>query len=288
MAVDGDRTVAPALEREVPGIPYARNRDRNTPWIVFGVLLATLGGLGAFLVATTLADRVDVVVAAREIRAGEPLTAGDLRIVAISGGDGARAIAGGRRTELLGSASTTDLEAGAILHPDQIVDVDELARKVVVGAALAPGEYPTAVLLPGQVVQVIGVSGETSFSDDEENYDVLGKATIVSVKALTRSDELLVSIRVEERLAPLISERAQQRRIRLAVVEDPVDDAPSTTSPAPTAPPAATPTTPSPVPAATPTTPSPIPAAPPTTPSPIPAAAPPTSSPIFPTTSLPR
>ncbi len=221
MQVDAERTALSANGSGTPGIPYARTRDRNTPWIVFGLLLATLGGLGAFLVATTLADRVDVLVAARDIEAGEPITAADLSTVAISGGDGARAIAASRKPALVGSASTTDVSTGAILHPDQIVAIDELARRVIVGAALGPGEYPTAALVPGQVVQVISVSGETSFRNNEEAYDVLGRATVVSIKALVRTDELLVSMRVEQRLAPLISERAQQRLIRLAIVENP-------------------------------------------------------------------
>ncbi|HVM01329.1 MAG TPA: SAF domain-containing protein [Acidimicrobiales bacterium] len=73
------------------GIPYVRRRERNTRWVAFGLLLTTLGGLGAFVVATRLADRVDVVVAARPIDAGRPLTADDLTTVAIAGGDGARA-----------------------------------------------------------------------------------------------------------------------------------------------------------------------------------------------------
>ena len=222
MAVRADPTDdVVAAARHASGITYVRNRDHKTPWIVFGVLLATMGGLGAFLVATSLADRVDVVVAARAIPAGQPLTARDLKTVEISGGDGAKAIAGSRRSRLVGSASTTDVAAGAILHPDQIVRPDELDREAIVGAALAPGEYPLPQLLPGQVVQVIGVSGDTNVRDGGDDVAVLGRATVVSVKSLERADELLVSLRVQERLAPLISERAQQHRVRLAVVDDP-------------------------------------------------------------------
>ena len=226
MAVDAGPTIAPAAARQASGITYVRNRDHNTPWIVFGVLLATIGGLGAFLVATSLADRVDVVVAARAIPAGQPIAARDLKIVEISGGDGAQAIAGSRRSALIGSASTTDVAAGAILHPDQIVRPDELNREVIVGAALEPGEYPLPLLVPSQVVQVIGVSGETRTGDDTDDFDVLGRATIVSTKTLGQNDEVLVSLRVPERLAPLISERAQQGRIRLAVIEDPEASSP--------------------------------------------------------------
>lgn len=221
MGVATDRDVGRAPGSQPAGIPYVRRRERNTRWVAFGLLLTTLGGLGAFVVATRLADRVDVVVAARAIDAGRPLTADDLTAVAIAGGDGARAIDAGRIPELVGSVSTADLPAGAIVHPDQLVPAGEAAeRTVIVGAALAPGQYPLTDLVPGQVVQVIEVSGDTGFSDDEDRSAVLGRASVVSVRALN-ADELLVSLRVDEGLAPLLSERSQQRRIRLALVEEP-------------------------------------------------------------------
>lgn len=215
---------AGAPSTEPPGIPYARGRDRNTPWIVFGVLLATLGGLGAFLVATNLADRVDVVVAARDINAGEPLAADDLMTVSIAGGDGAQAIAGNRIPEFVGAVSRSDLAAGAILHPDQLVDAGELVeRTVIVGAELTPGQYPLPTLAAGQVVQMVEVTGEASFDDAGGGGAVLGEATIVAARVLNNPDNLIVSFRMVESLAPLTSERAQQGRLRLVVIDDAED-----------------------------------------------------------------
>lgn len=211
-----------AARPEPSGIPYSRDRDRNTPWIVFGALLATLGGLGAFLVATNLADRVEVVVAAQEVVSGEPLTADDLTTVEIGGGDGAQAIAGDRIPDLVGSVSRSDLAAGTIIHPDQLIDASELKEgTVVLGTRMTPGQYPLSGLLAGQVVQMIGVSGETSFDDDDGGSAVLGEATIVAVGELSQPDDLLVSLRMAERLAPLVSERAQQGRLRVVVIDDP-------------------------------------------------------------------
>lgn len=202
------------------GIPYARGRDRNTPWIVFGVLLTTLGALGAFLVASNLADRIDVVVTARAVRAGEPISPGDLTSVAIGGGDGARAIAASRLPELVDSVSRADLAEGTIIHPDQLVDAAELEeRTVVVGAEMTPGQYPVASLASGQVVQMIGVSGETSFDDEGAGATVLGQATIVGVSTLSQPDDYLVSLRMVERLAPVVSERAQQGRLRVVALD---------------------------------------------------------------------
>lgn len=210
-----------APSREPSGIPYSRDRDRNTPWIVFGALLATLGGLGAFLVATNLADRVEVVVAANNVTAGEPITADDLTTVEIGGGDGAQAIAGDRIPDLIGSVSRSDVAAGTIVHPDQIIDASELTeRTVVLGAEMTPGQYPLPSLIAGQVVQMIEVSGVTSFEGDGGGATVLGEATIVAVGQLSQPDDLLVSLSMAQRLAPLVSERAQQGRLRLVVIDD--------------------------------------------------------------------
>lgn len=204
---------------EPAAIPYVRGRERNTRWVAFGLVLTLLGGLGAFVVAASLADRVDVVVAARPLDAGRPLAREDLKVVGIAGGDGARAIAAGQLESLVGSVPTSDLPAGAILHPDQIVAAEDSAeRTVIVGAALAPGQYPLTDLSAGQEVQVIEVSGETGFSEDDDGSAVLGRGTVVSAKVLA-GDEMLVSLRVAEGMAPLMSERSQQRRIRLVLVE---------------------------------------------------------------------
>ncbi len=205
------------------GVDFVKGRRRNTPWIVVGLLLAGLGGLGAFVAAATLADRVSVVVAARDITAGRPLERADLRTVDIGGGDGARAIPAGRIPTLVGAVPATDAAAGAILHPDQVLPPDQGAgRMVIVGVALTPGQYPLSVLLPGQVVQVIEVSGETSASTEETGEgEVIGEATVFATKALSRTDELLVSLRIEQRFAAEVSERAQQGRVRLVVVEQP-------------------------------------------------------------------
>lgn len=205
------------------GVDFVKGRGRNAPWIVVGLLLAALGGIGAFVAATTLADRVSVVVAARDLTAGRPLERADLTTVDIGGGDGAKAIPAGRIPSLVGAVAETDAAAGSILHPDQVLPSDQLAgRMVIVGVALTPGQYPLSVLLPGQVVQVIKVSGETSASSDEtQGGEVIGEATVFASKALARTDELLVSLRIDQRFAAEVSERAQQRRVRLAIVEPP-------------------------------------------------------------------
>lgn len=188
-----------------------------------GLFLSGIGGMGAFVAATRLADRVSVVVAARDITAGRPLERADLTTVDIGGGDGARAIPGGRIPSLVGAVTSTDAAAGSILHPDQVLPSDQAGdRTVIVGVALTPGQYPLSVLLPGQTVQVIRVSGETSASSEEtEGGEVISEATIFATEALARPDELLVSLRIDQRFVAEVSERAQQRRVRLAVVEPP-------------------------------------------------------------------
>lgn len=222
--LDGDTKT----DRGPSGLPLAPKRQRNTPWIVGGVLLILLGGLGAASLASSLSDRVDVVVAARVINEGQVITPADLTTASIAGGDGATATAGERIPELVGQVATADIPSGTILHPDLLIDA-QLAnpRLVVVGFELAPGAYPIRGLLPGDAVQIVGVRGTASQDDGDENAPrfrgvvtegVITEGEVTAVAPLVLSDNLLVSVRVEERFAPAISTSAHQDRVRLTLL----------------------------------------------------------------------
>ena len=58
----------------VTGVPISPKRDRNTLWIVAGIVLVVLSGIAAATVARSLTNRVDVLVATRTIAEGEVIT----------------------------------------------------------------------------------------------------------------------------------------------------------------------------------------------------------------------
>lgn len=210
------------LQRPV-GVPTAPRRPRNTMWMVAGAVLVLLSGLSALVIAQSLSNRVDVLVATRDIARGRVITDDDLSTASISATSGVKAIDPGRRGEIVGQIATGPIGPGTILHPAQFVDgAAGDGEKVIVGAALAPGQFPRFGLNPGDEVVLMEVSSRTAVADDglSAGPRELGRAEVVEVVDLTDPDTLLVTLRVNAALAVSISERAEQGRLRLGLVDN--------------------------------------------------------------------
>lgn len=209
------------LQRPV-GVPTAPRRPRNTLWMVAGAVLVLLSGLSALVIAQSLSSRVDVLVATRDIARGQVITDEDLATASISATSGVRAIDPGRRSEIVGQIATGPIGPGTILHPAQFVDgAAGDGEKVVVGAALEPGQFPRFGLNPGDEVVLMEVSSRTAQADDQATGPrELGRGEVVEVVELTDPDTLLVTLRVNAALAVSISERAEQGRLRLGLVDN--------------------------------------------------------------------
>ena len=209
------------------GVPLSPRRPRNTLWIIAGVVLVVISGLAAATIARSLSNRVDVLVASRTIAEGEVINDADLRTESIAA-TGVRAISPSERVDLVGQVATGPIGEGSIVHPSQFIEGNaEDQPQVIVGAALDPGQYPLVGLRPGDVVKVIEVSGpNAAFTDTASGPREITEGTVVEVNRLVRADTFLVSIRVNEAIATPISERAQQGRIRLALIDDGLLDDP--------------------------------------------------------------
>lgn len=213
---------SPVVERTRPvGVPVSPRRPRNTLWVIAGVLLIVVSGLSALIIAQSLSSRVEVLVATRDIAKGQVIGEADLGATSIAASIGVRAIAPAQKAELVGQIATGPIGTGSIVHPAQFVDsTAEEDTKVIVGAALDPGEYPRAGLIPGDKVLVIEVSAQNaSLNDLGAGPREISRGEVVEVSRLARSDALLVSLRVNESAAVPISERAEQGRLRLALVD---------------------------------------------------------------------
>ncbi len=210
------------LQRPV-GVPTAPRRPRNKLWMVAGAVLVLLSGLSALVIAQSLSSRVDVLVATRDIARGQVITDDDLSTASISATSGVKAIDPGRRGEIVGQIATGPIGPGTILHPSQFVDgAAGDGEKVIVGAALEPGQFPRFGLNPGDEVVLMEVSSRTATAGDglAAGPRELGRGEVVEVVELTDPDKLLVTLRVNAALAVSISERAEQGRLRLGLVDN--------------------------------------------------------------------
>jgi hypothetical protein len=190
-------------------------------WIIAGLTLMVISGLSALAIAQSLSNRVEVLVATRDIARGEEITESDLGVASVAATSGVRAIDPAEKDELVGQIATGPIGPGSVVHPAQFVDgATEDANKVLIGLELEPGDFPRFALNPGDEVVVIEVSPSTASADDDlAGPREVGTGEVVEAVALRDADVLLVTLRVNDSIAVSISERAEQDRIRLALVD---------------------------------------------------------------------
>jgi SAF domain len=208
------------------GLPTGPRRPRNTIWMIAGAALVGVSGVAAASMWSSLSDRVNVLVASEPIADGQIITEADLMSVSIAAAPGVTAMSPDQRADLVGQIATGPIGAGSIVNPAQFMAADaENQPQVIVGAALEPGQYPRAGLLPGDAVKVIETTEARSGSDEEVDIGPreIAIGEVAEVRQLSQSDTLLISIRVDEAISASISDRVAQGRISLALL-DPIPD----------------------------------------------------------------
>ncbi len=198
-------------------------KARHTGWIVAGLLLTTFAGLGALIVGLSIVSEVTVLAAARPIGTGEVIEVGDLEEVQLPSRLGDIGVRADQIDTYIGQQTTGPLGEGALIHPDQFIEVDSnLVEELVVGVALGPDEYPGVGIRSGDLVRVFELTGDNVGFDSTEVgvASEVGLAVVTRVIALQQPDNFLFSLRVDASLSPLIIDRASQGRIALGLVVD--------------------------------------------------------------------
>ncbi len=205
------------LRLEAPG----RQRRPRMSWIALGLLLLVGFGLFGAITIARVADREPVLALSRPIQHGELLTSDHLRAVSVGTDDQVAVVAASQRQELIGLTATASLGAGTIVNREQFAAGPSLRPgESVVGLALAPGEYPTITLRPGDrtlVVHTPDADGAVGASDGRAIV-LAQSADVFAVEPLSESARtLMVSITVPQELAPPIAAAAAQGRVRLVL-----------------------------------------------------------------------
>lgn len=219
---NGSPQADPAVLRlDTPGPQQRRPR---TSWIALGLLvLVGFGLLGAVTVAR-VAGREPVVALAQAVDRGEQLTPADLMIVNVGTDDNVAVVPSDARDDLVGLTATARLEAGTLISPGQFAEGPSVAAGAsVVGMALAPGQYPTVSLRPGDRVVVVRTPAPTPTANGAASATVLAeRAEVFAVESLSETARtLMVSIVVSEDAVPEVAAAAAADRIRLGLVAQP-------------------------------------------------------------------
>jgi hypothetical protein len=226
--------------RRAPSAPVARFepgrlgdvKQRNPGWLLAGVLLVLLSALGGVLLFASRGDRMDALVAARDLAAGEQLAASDLRLerVAIDGAVGT--VDESMLAELVGRHAVGPVPAGALVHPDMFSAAAPLAAdEMEIGAALDPGEFPLSNLPSGTSVELLvaraaepsAAAAASAAATADPRAAPPAETTSVGTGVVTMVEEratgqLLVTLRVARDVGLVAAQANRDDTLRLAVI----------------------------------------------------------------------
>lgn len=194
---------------------------RNPKWIALGVVALCLGGLLSFAIYSNVVTERTVVAMSQTVYRGEVIETADLSRVVIQGGGFDDAVPVARQAELVGQRAAFDLPAGSVLGAGWVTQAGvPQTGSAVVGLKLSTGRAPDALLLPAAPVRLVALppSAETTTQADK----LTGKtysARIVSQSPGVDGTSIVVSVEVDDKIAPTIATLAAQDRI--AVIRDP-------------------------------------------------------------------
>ncbi|MCG6567607.1 SAF domain-containing protein [Tessaracoccus sp. ZS01] len=154
-----DRPTKPDLTPPSAPRPEAvQLRARRSPKLIaLGVLLVTLGGIGAALLYTMNADQRAVVAMAVDVARGDVVDRDDLMVLEVPGSLAVAAEGAESLESLVGQVARTDLPQGSFPLRRHVGEEPLPAGQTLVGLRLALGKLPASDLPPGTTVRLVGL-----------------------------------------------------------------------------------------------------------------------------------
>jgi hypothetical protein len=185
---------------------------------VVGIVIVAACALGVVLWHSSTSKTESVLVLSRPVRAGEPLAVDAVRAADVHLGAGVDRVAAADLRSVVGRVASTDLAAGTLVSPSLFAGRAPIpAGSTVVSAALAPGQFGSFGLRPGQVVEAIRTTSPSAGGPTEAA--VVAHASVYEIKALNdTAGTWIVSLLVPEDAAPAVASAAAGKSLSLALI----------------------------------------------------------------------
>ena len=135
-------------------------RRRPVLWML-SVALVAGGALLAVDAARSAGHKSAVLVAARDVGAGEQITPAAVAVVHVSTDPGLRTVPAGDQPSVVSSVAAVDLKAGSLLTRSELTGTaTPAAGTVLVGLALKAGQLPARELARGDRVLIVATPGQ--------------------------------------------------------------------------------------------------------------------------------
>jgi hypothetical protein len=147
---------APArADLRAPSVAVPRGR-RRPAFVVAGVAMVVIGALAAVWLVSSIGQRSDVVVMARDVPYGATMTADDLTTTAVSVDPSVSTVPAGDTADVIGQVAATTLSKGALLtHSDVTSQGVVRPGQVLVPLPLTVERVPAGGLTAGEAVLIV-------------------------------------------------------------------------------------------------------------------------------------
>ena len=136
---------------------------RNMRLVLLGVALAVVFALLAVWAVNRAGESRSVVVVAKDIAAGDRVSASDLGRTTIRGGEDLSTVPGNDLRSLVGRRAARPLPAGSLVNEEAFARrVVPRSGDVIVPVRVGPGRYPASGLAQGDRVRVVVTGGQSS------------------------------------------------------------------------------------------------------------------------------
>lgn len=192
-------------------------RQRRWSVVALCVVLAAVGALGASAAVTSAGHRVDVLAVARDVQAGQTLTAADLAVAAVSADPALAPVRASGRAAVVGRRATVPLRRGQLLTRSDVTAGGGLGDdQETVGVAVKRGLAPDGLAPGDEVLAVTTPAAGGKIPADPSSVP----ATVVSVGAPDATGVLVVTLAVLSD-GPVLAARAAAGQV--AIVRQPLD-----------------------------------------------------------------
>jgi hypothetical protein len=197
MATTVDRVRSETRRSPVRLPPAPSGRTARVPEIALGVLLVGIFALGSVLWQTSRTKKEQLVVPRHDLTRGAVIADDDLRPVDVNRDTGLDVVRWDHRADIVGHVALVELPAAAPVAPAMVgaLPPSDPANRLV-GLRLEPGDYPSADLRPGALVDVVAVPAAGALVDQAPVVLATG-ALVRRVDSARSSDDGTVSVTIE-------------------------------------------------------------------------------------------
>lgn len=192
-------------------------RERRWSVVALCVVLAVICALAASWAVNSASDRTKVLAVARDVPAGQALSAADVIVAEVSADAALAPMPAADKTSVIGKRAAVDLRKGGLLLASQLAagtglgdDQEQVGVQIKRGMApagtLAPGDKVKAVTTPAQDDELPKAGGVAPDSID---------ATVVSVSQPDASGTVVINLAVGTDDGPILASRAALGRVAL-------------------------------------------------------------------------